>query len=497
MATLSTSVDTLRAALSAAEPGALPVMAEYERDPVGFTENVLGLSLTPYQKSVLVYVAAWGRVAWRSGHKVGKSTVMACLALWWVCTHIGARVVLFAPTARQIRSILWREIRRLHRKAVVPIGGELFDVPDRGLQFPDGREVIGFATDQPERMAGISGPAMLFLGDESSGVTEDLFAAIAGNLAGGGKLVLCGNPTRTSGTFYDAFTRKAEFYKQAHTSSLESPNCIGGTPVPGLATPEWCAEMLAEWGRESPLYQVRVLGEFPSQAENAVIPLELVEAAVARWRDLAQTEAIGALEFGLDPARFGDDESVLVPRRGLKAFEPIAFRNLDGIQLAARVIEVANRLRRADERPVVRVDVIGIGASVYDQLKQNSSIRTIAVNVGEASTNANHARKRDEVWFTLRDWLKDGGAIPDDVKLQGELVAPTYSFDVRGKIKVESKDDMKARLKRSPDRADALALAVYTPRNDFTRNFIEAMRRLAAGDVPSYFKSPALYRKDG
>lgn len=465
---MSTPVTTLRAALAAAEPGAVPVMARYADDPVAFAVEVLGITPWSRQADVLRAVAGHHRVAVRSGHKVGKSTTAAIVSLWWVCTRAASRVVLVAPTARQVRSILWREVRRLYRNALIPIGGELHDTPDRGLQFPDGRECIGFATDQPERIAGFSGPAMLFVVDEASGVTEDLYEAIAGNLAGGGRLLITGNPTRTSGTFFDTFNRKSVFWTGLHVSSLETPNASGdGVPIPGLATKEWADEMLAEWGEISPLYEVRVKGEFPSQAENAIISLEIVEAATARHRDAPKSGdafvALGKLEIGLDPARMGGDESVAIARRGHVALAPNVWRNLDGVQLAAKVIALANDLRQHDETPVIRVDVIGIGASVYDQLRLNHTVSTIAVNVGESPSAPTYARRRDETWFVLRDWLKSGGAIPDDVKLTGELVAPTYSFTAAGKIQVESKDDMRARLKRSPDRADALALAVYVP----------------------------------
>ena len=116
-----------------------------------------------------------------------------------------------------------------------------------------------------------------------------------------------------------------------------------------------------------------------------------------------------------------------------------------------------------DEKPIVRVDVIGIGASVYDQLKQSDLIEVEGVNVSCASTVATYARLRDEIWFRLRDWLKAGGCIPRDARLEAELVSPTYSMSPAGKVQVESKDAMKARLKRSPDRADALALCVQGP----------------------------------
>lgn len=441
--------------------------ASYRDDPVLFTTEVLDIKPWHRQAEIMAAVAKHDRVAVRSGHKIGKSTAAGALALWWVMTRHEARVVLVAPTARQIRSIVWRELKRLYRRAKRRLGGTCHDTPDRGLQFPDDREVIGVASDQPERVAGYSGPEMLFILDEASGITEELYGALVGNLAGGGHVLLLGNPTRTSGFFFDAFNRKEQFWHCMHVSAVEA----GAVEprIPGLASPQWCAAMELEWGQASPLYQVRVLGDFPTQQANAVIGLEMVEAAVQRAKELralgqAHLSQLGPLECGLDPARFGDDESVLAARRGSMIVELATWHGLDGVQLANAVMEKINTWRIAGEVPVVRVDVIGVGASAYDQLKQHPLINVDGVDVGEAAIEGIYARKRDELWFRLRDAIKNGGALPDDARLVNELVAPTFTYDVRQKLKVESKDSLKTRLKRSPDRADAVALAFYSSR---------------------------------
>jgi len=422
---------------------------------------VLGYEPWERQQELLLAVAEHERVSVRSGHKVSKSRSAGSLALWFVMTFAAARVIMTSASARQVKSILWKELKLLHRMARVPLGGVMHEAPDAGLQFPDGREIVGFSTDQPERMAGISGANVLFIIDEASGVEEPIFEAIEGNRAGGARIVMFSNPTRTSGTFYESHTAKREFWHTLHISSEESPNVKAGQIIiPGLATRPWVEEKRLEWGENSPLYDVRVKGNFPSQAENAVIGLALVEAGLRRWEEV---NADAPLEIGVDVARFGDDETVIWPRRGAKALQPTIVRSLNTIEVAGKVLEVVRELRREGERPRVKVDVIGYGAGTFDQLQQFKEVEAVAVNVAERATAENYAKLRDQLWFACRDWLKEGGAIPADAKLEAELVGPVYSIDTQGRYKVESKDDMKKRLGRSPDRADALCLAIYNP----------------------------------
>lgn len=434
--------------------------------PVEFAREVLGLRLWSRQEEILRAAFEHPRVAVRSGHKIGKSTSAVALALWFASDseqRPGARVVMTSSSARQVRTILWRELRRLYRPARERLGGELHKVPDAGLVWDDGREILGFSTDEPEKMAGVSGAHVLFIVDEASGVPEEIFEAIEGNRAGGARLVLFSNPTRTSGAFFDAFNSKRQFWRGLKVSSEEA---AAVTPsIPGLATRAWVDEKAEEWGRESPIFAVRCRGDFPEQGECAVVSLASLEASRSRF-DAREHRCDGALDVGVDVARFGDDETVVALRRGPRAFPLRALAGGDGPDTAGRVLEAIATERRGEEHVRIKVDVIGVGASVFDSLSRIApdGVEVIAVNVAERALDEEHyAKLRDQLWFALRDWIRDGGELPDDGKLEAELLAPEYSFDSRGRYVVESKDETKRKLGRSPDRADALALSVIQP----------------------------------
>ena len=448
---------------------------KWQADPVKFCRDVLGLRLWKRQAEVARAIAQHPRVAVRSGHKIGKSILLAGIAIWWLLTRPNATVIMTSATYRQVKGILWKELRKLYAAAVIPIGGTIALDPETGLQMADGREIIGLSTREPEKIAGYSGENLLFLTDEASGIEEGIFQAIEGNRAGGARILMTSNPTKTSGTFFDAFHGKRRFWFTIHVSSEDTPNATGeGERVPGLATREWVEEKRQEWGEESPLYQVRVRGNFPTQSEKSVVSLSVLEAARQRYDDSEDPEFegervddSGVLEIGVDPARFGDDEFVIYGRRGAKGLGARIHQHLDGPNGAGKVLEAVREWRRPGEKPRVKVDVIGVGASVFDFLKDSKEIEVVAVNVASspdahAEGEPEYALLRDQLWFGLRTWLRTA-ALPEDAKLEGELVAPEYGFDAKGRVKVESKDSLKKRLGRSPDRADALALAIYNP----------------------------------
>lgn len=438
---------------------------------MAFFRDILGIE--PWDRQVELIEAVWSRsrVAVRSGHKTGKSNALAGMALAWVATRPGARVILTSATFRQVKQILWREIRILHGRAARRIGGKLHDDPETGLVFPDGRQVFGFSTSDPDAAAGLSGANILFLVDEAQGVPRQIFEVLEGNAAGGAHIVMCGNPTQTSGTFFDAFHGQADDWHRIHISSEETPNVREGRIViPGLATRDWVEERKRVWGEDSPMYRVRVRGDFPAQAGNAVIGLDLVNAAVAAWAD---AEADGPLEVGVDPAFDGADETVIFPRRGLKLFEPEVVRQLDPVEVAHKVVEVVRRHTGGRWEPVqVKVDAIGIGAGVVAHLARwdtarQLGIEAVAVKSSERPTRSGrngapaYFNLRSQMWFEAAAWLRAGGAIPPIPRLEADLVTPTYEPDARDRLKVEGKKEIRRRLGRSPDYGDAMCLAVY------------------------------------
>jgi hypothetical protein len=508
---------------SAARSLAARLIARWFHDPVQFAWDAFGVRLWRRQRQILRAAAreyAHGktfRIAVRSGHKCGKSMVIAVLALWWATTRARARVVMTAPSARQIRSILWREIQTLFRRArfrlaaLGGLGGRLYEVPDAGLQFDDQSEVVGFSTNQPERMAGTSGENLLYLIDEASGVDRRIWEAIEGNRAGEASVCMFSNPTQTSGYFYDAFHENAGLWIRFHISSEETPNFRANRKViPGLAQRSWVEEKQREWGPDwenDPRYQVRVRGEFPRSSNNQVISLDDVHAAKFRYfrfaarvlgrtkylpnpddwpkiirtkGDLERVRAVyhdhhEPLQIGVDPAWYGNDLSVIFLRRGERMFAPLVLQRVNGEVVAERVRDAVLAFRRRNEKPRVLIDMIGIGVEAYGYLRKMRDILVlIGVNTSIPSTEDNEYKNlRTEIAFSTKKWLRGGDAMANGKRrppgmfepaavLEAELVAPLYSFvGSTGEVEVEPKKLVKQRLGRSPDFGDAFGLAAF------------------------------------
>jgi hypothetical protein len=441
-----------------------PDWSAYRDRPADLALDVFGISTWSRQRELVQAVADHDRVSVTKGHKTGGSTAVAILSWWFCLTRPNGRTVLMSNTHRQVRSVLWREVRALHRRALVPIPAEVNDVPERGVVFADGREILGFSTDTAEQAAGISGEELLFIYDEASGAPAPLIEVLLGSAAGDAKILLLGNPTKNAGPFYDSHHDSAHMWHRLHISSLESPNVVEGKRlIPGLATKRWADERREDWGEQNPLWYVRVLGLWPPQSLQAVMGMQAVDDGVGRFDPKAWTESSGPTVLGCDPARFGSDESVVFAVRGLATLPPYVFRGLDSIALAREVVRIALEVGRPGEVVTVNVDETGLGGGVVDQLRTMPDLQVNAINAGESPGNPQYQRRRDELWFGVASFLKQGGMLPNDRKLVGELVGVEYSFSPTGKIVVEPKEELRKRLGRSPDRADALALAVYRP----------------------------------
>lgn len=446
-------------------------LIQYQKDILGFTSEILGVKPWSKQIEILLAVQDHKRITVKSGHKTGKSMTAAIIALWFYCCFPKARVVLTATTVNQIKNILWRELRMIFANSLKKIDGDLHELPSSGLKSNDFREILGFTAKEPEGMAGTSGGNLLYILDEASGIPDNIYEAIEGNRAAGAWVILFSNPTKKEGEFFLSHTKKKEFYKCFTISSEETPNVISGQNlIPGLAIKDYIEEKKKEWGEDSSIYKVRITGDFPIEGENTVVPIHLVEAAIERGFDpnlINSTSDLykGRLILGVDVARFGVDFSVISIRRGLKVYPLIAKNGLNSIELSNLVLSTVRSIVEVqDQIPLVNVDGGGgYGSGLVDRLREfPSEVEVVEVNVSTLpSKTSQYPLLRDELWFNLKEFLQQEVILPDDDLLSGDLTSATYSFDHKSRQKVSSKDEIKKKIHRSPDRADALALTLY------------------------------------
>jgi hypothetical protein len=310
--------------------------------------------------------------------------------------------------------------------------------------------------ERPEALQGFHSENILFLIDEASGVADNVFEVAEGALSTDGAFVaMAANPTRQSGYFFDSHHKMRGAWAALHWSGVDSPR----------VSREYIANMAKKYGERSPVYKVRVLGEFVGAADG-VIDLELCEAAKVRE---VEPVASAKVVWGVDVARFGDDSSALAKRKGNIQIEPVKeWWGKDTMQVAGLIKQEWDATKEKDRPVAINVDVIGIGAGVVDRLKE-LDLPAVGVNVAESEAidsetpkNAKgepmkqYNRLRDQLWFKAREWLEAKDCkLCDDEETIAELTTPTYTILSNGRIKVEGKDEMKARGVKSPNRADA------------------------------------------
>ena len=311
--------------------------------------------------------------------------------------------------------------------------------------------------------------------DEASGIKPEIFEAIEGNRAGGARVVMFSNPTRTSGEFYDAFNSKARFYSTHTISSEETPNAVHGDDdpraIPGLATREWIEEKAEEWGRESAMFRVRVLGEFCELEEGKIFSIHAISESEARW---SSTPARGRLWVGFDPSGDGPagDEAVWCARRGFRVLSMTSQRGLSKQSQLMHTLGICREHRNEREIPVVVMDREGkVGAEMYGHFRayldarEEPEFELVGIRASDKAhrTPLVYDRQRDELAGNLLGWFNDGGAIVSDAKLASELHTLEWREQTTGRVKITPKKEIRKELGRSPDRYDALALAVWEP----------------------------------
>lgn len=473
---------------------------QYQKDPVRFAEEVLNFAPDSWQKEALLGLAGNPKVAIKSGQGVGKTSMEAVALLWFLTCFPYPRVVATAPTKQQLHDVLWSETAKWQERS--PLLRNILKWTKTYI-YLRGYEKRWFATartaTKPENMQGFHESNMLFIIDEASGVADPIMEAILGTLSGeNNKLLMCGNPTRTSGTFFDAFHTDRKVY-QCHTvSSADSPR----------TNKENIDLLIRKYGRGSNVVRVRVFGEFPNQEDDVFIMLSIIEQCGSKLYELPEDKGMPYIMFGVDVARFGDDETVIY--QNIRGKLKLAVHRR-GQNLMATVGDIVALYRKALQKSpeykggvYVNIDDTGLGGGVTDRLKEVKEeeklhqLVVVPINAAEKiDTNTNDNREAAEhysnisthMWAALRELLKGGQIeIEDDADTFAQLSARKYRMASNGKLELESKKEMKKRGLVSPDRADAAALAVYLGKVKKYTGSVPAQGILENCGKPSYWR---------
>lgn len=485
--------------------------SEYVSDPVGWVRGVLGEYLWSKQVEIMHSVLNNRYTAVQSCHGAGKSFVTSRIVAWWLATKpIGqAYAVTTAPTAAQVSSILWREIRRAHKKA--GLFGYITGGTVPKWKLSDGQEIgIGRKPADHDQAAfqGLHDRYLLAAIDEASGVPRSLFDAVD-SLATNEmcRVIAIGNPDDPASHFAK-ICEPGSGWNVIRIDALDSPlfteeACARypelaalmeglGIPYsteeipddlsPMLVSPLWVSERVKRWGVTSPIFQAKVRGEFPEIGEDILITPKMIREA-----QLRELTPINYKVMGVDVARFGSDRSVIGIRSGPVFRIKADFTKLDTIEMAGKVVDQANK----DRPNEIRVDGVGIGGGVVDQLNASEAIARSGVDIIDMQAGAGPIgidahlfhNARAEWYWHLRQRFEDGliDIDPDDDELAAQLGAVRYRYTDKGKIIIESKDDLKKRGLPSPDRADVLMLT--SPVSDYDGSYVD-------DELSSYSISP-------
>lgn len=492
------------------------------REPIPhmFIRDILGANTWSMQDEITKSVFKYKTTAVKTSNAVGKSWIAARIVVTFLTLLPGSIVVTTAPTWRQVTDILWREIATAIKLSKYKLTDN--EVRQAGLDIAKDWYAVGLSTKYPENFFGYHADHILVVVDEAGGVPEPIFRGVKAITPNANARVLyIGNPTNPMGTFYEAFNNLKLPIKRYTISAFQSPNFTANGirdvqdllqlftppsgademehvskvqatlkyPYPALIDPATVYERYWEWGVDSPAWESLIMGEFPTQAEQALIPVDLVRMAMQMYGtdpDTGKTYAelsgwnipTGPPEYGFDVADNGPDLNVLTTRRGGWVEEQITWNkrtggNIELDESADRILEIIDPL---DFNLRLNIDDTGLGGGVRATLNR---VRREVMNSGKPAHQYrlfpyNMASKEfmiepnrfnditSELYWNLRTWFyKKQIALHDDPKLFNELVGRRWGINKQnGKIMIEKKDDYKKRTGgRSPDRSDSLVMA--------------------------------------
>lgn len=431
---------------------------EWRLVPANFVKDVLRGDPLPWQVEAMQAVSdsrsgkiSQRRIAIKSAVGVGKTTTVAWLILWHLVCFPDSKIACTAPTEPQLKMGLWPECAKWVRNIPDDLKSAFpFEMLTDKITFLENFAMARTArAERPESFQGIHSTNVMLIADEASAVAEEVYMAGQGVMSSKGAItILIGNPTRNTGTFYDAFHSDSHMYWTKTVSAFDS----------AMVTEEFRTEMLRKHGEDSFEYKVRVLGEFCLMEGGTIIPLPWIEDAVDRNVDYDGNEIVWGVDVS---AGVGRDKSAIAKRAGNVLLEPVQmFANLDVLQFAGRIYsqyrETVNN-RRPDR---IFIDTIGVGQGTVVHLKnlmRDYPCRVIGINVREAKNiGERYKNLRVQLWARGRDWFESQVVkIPRDKELMAQLSSVEWEDNDAGKYVIM---DKKANLGYSPDAADAFLL---------------------------------------
>jgi len=398
------------------------------------------------------------REAVSSGRGIGKSALVSWLIIWMLSTRIGSSVIVSANSESQLRSVTWGELTKWQAMTINSHWWEisatklvpakwLTELVERDLKKGTrywGAEGKLWSEENPDAYAGVHNyDGMMLIFDEASGIPDAIWSVGAGFFT---ENILdrywfaFSNPRRNTGYFYECFNAKRLFW---HTRNIDS-RTVEDTDK------NVYAQIIEEYGEDSPQARVEVYGEFPSAGEDQFIGARLVDDAIARE---PYKDATAPIVIGVDPARGGADSTVILVRQGRDILAIKRYHGEDTMMTVGRVIDAIEQYRPS----LTVIDEGGLGYGILDRLKEQR-YKVRGVNFGwKSSKPVMWGNKRAEMWGTMREWLRSA-SLPNDKQLKTDLTSPMKKPDSSGTIYLEGKKEMKSRGLASPDAADALAV---------------------------------------
>lgn len=448
----------------------------YFNDPAAWAEYMLGATMWSRQREIAQAVVHNKSVAVKAGHGVGKSWLAAALILWWVDTRSpDVFVMSTAPSLAQVSSVLWREIRGMKALIEERFEAGIIDhkLPGKINAFnewkTDDGNIIGFGRKPPDNkeessVQGLHARYVLAVGDEAVGLSDEMIDALANITSNAdSRRFLISNPTNPASHVGRIFREQTGAWKLYTISVLDSPhftdekNTMPQEVLDKLTGPEYVEDKKLEYGEDSARYKARVLGDFAFDNEDSLITPEDIENAKRTELDPAGQRSI----LGVDVARMGKDASAVYINTAGHVRLLESWSKTLTTETAMRI----HRLALDHNAEEVRVDSIGIGAGVADQLEimEGRTYTLVRMDSGAASPNRLHWHNARAFWWdNVRSKLRQGhiDIDPGDEAVQDELMTPRYSFNkASGGLVIESKDDMRKRGVSSPDLADAFVFA--------------------------------------